>query len=134
MHIQSITANSPSTLFTPSASRTPAPAAAGTAASAASAPVADARPIQTQTSPETRPERQPTEQEVQEALDQIEEFVATSAPNTNITFSIDPEDGFLVKVIDSATKDVIRQFPSKEAIAIAKALDKLQGLFVRDKI
>ncbi|MDR2838217.1 MAG: flagellar protein FlaG [Azonexus sp.] len=132
MSIQSITANTQPNLFASSASKAPAQAKDVASADAASAPVTAAR--STRTAPETRSDGQPTEQDVQAAVDQIDKFVATSAPNTNIAFSIDPEDGFLVKVIDGATKEVIRQFPSKEAIAIAKALDKLQGLFVRDKI
>jgi len=36
-------------------------------------------------------------------------------------------------VVDMATKDVIRQIPTPEVLAIAKALDKLQGLLVKDK-
>jgi flagellar protein FlaG len=35
--------------------------------------------------------------------------------------------------MDSQSNEVIRQFPSKEAIEIARALDKLQGLLIKDK-
>ena len=37
----------------------------------------------------------------------------------------------MVKIIDSATKEVIRQVPSQEMLAIAKALDSIKGLFVK---
>jgi flagellar protein FlaG len=35
--------------------------------------------------------------------------------------------------LDSQSKEVIRQIPSEEAIQLAQALDKLQGLFVKAK-
>ena len=37
----------------------------------------------------------------------------------------------MVKVVDQSTKEVIRQIPSEEMLAIAKALDSLKGLLVR---
>ena len=39
----------------------------------------------------------------------------------------------MVKVIDSNTQEVIKQIPSEEMIAIAKALDKLKGLLLQQK-
>ena len=41
--------------------------------------------------------------------------------------------GKRVLLIDTDTQDVLRQFPSKEALAISHELDKLQGLLIRDK-
>lgn len=70
---------------------------------------------------------------VKEAVARISDFVAKTS--SEISFTIDEESGLnVVKVIDSSTKDIIRQFPSEEVIAIAQALDKLQGLFLRDKV
>jgi flagellar protein FlaG len=40
----------------------------------------------------------------------------------------------VVKVMDTETKEVIRQIPSEEILAIAKALNKLQGLLVEQKV
>jgi len=37
----------------------------------------------------------------------------------------------VVKVVDKETKEVIRQMPSKEVVELAKALDKLQGLMIK---
>lgn len=49
-----------------------------------------------------------------------------------LEFSIDPDtDRTVVKVVDQRTKEVIRQMPSVEALEIAKALDRLQGLLIR---
>lgn len=76
--------------------------------------------------------RTESEKEVKEAVDNIQKFVAQTT--RDITFSIDESAGFMVKVIDRTSQDVIRQIPSEEVVAIARALDKLQGLFVRDKI
>lgn len=53
---------------------------------------------------------------------------------SNLQFTVDEETGMdVVKVVDTDTKEVIRQFPSEEVIAIAKAFDQLQGLLVREK-
>lgn len=53
---------------------------------------------------------------------------------SNIQFTVDEETGIdVVKVVDSETDEVIRQFPSEEIIEIAKALDKFQGMLLRDK-
>jgi flagellar protein FlaG len=51
-----------------------------------------------------------------------------------IQFSIDPDtDRTIVKVVDQRTNEVIRQMPSAEALEIAKALDRLQGLLIRQQ-
>lgn len=53
---------------------------------------------------------------------------------SNLQFTVDEETGIdVVKVVDADTKEVIRQFPSEEVLAIAQAFDQLQGLLVRDK-
>ena len=52
----------------------------------------------------------------------------------NLQFTVDEDTGIdVVKVVDTDTKEVIRQFPSEEILAIAKAIDQLQGLLVKDK-
>jgi len=69
---------------------------------------------------------------LEDAVKNIENFV--SAVNSEISFSIDQSSGAqVVKVLDSQSKEVIRQIPSEEAIQLAQALDKLQGLFVKAK-
>lgn len=66
------------------------------------------------------------------AVDAINKFLAPIA--SSIEFSVDEESGrTLVKVIDTDTNDVLRQFPSKEALAISHQLDRLQGLLLKDK-
>ena len=73
-----------------------------------------------------------TKLSVEEAVKRISEFVAPI--QSEISFSVDDISGILVvKIMDSQSNEVIRQVPSKEAIEIARALDKLQGLLIRDK-
>ncbi|MCL2523648.1 MAG: flagellar protein FlaG [Betaproteobacteria bacterium] len=124
MDIQSV-----KTSFTPTVTLPPGDKTAP-AEARAERPVAEARAAEK--TPETRANAQDMEKEVREAVENIERFVSQSA--RDITFSIDKDDGFMVRVVDRTSQDVIRQIPSKEVIAIARALDKLQGLFVRDKI
>jgi len=47
----------------------------------------------------------------------------------NLEFTVDRETSTnIVRVVDKATNKTIRQFPSEEALQIAKTLDKLQGM------
>lgn len=69
---------------------------------------------------------------VEQAVERLKQFVSTT--DADINFAIDGNSGVpVVKIVDRSTKDIIRQIPSEEAISLAMALDKLQGLFVREK-
>lgn len=69
---------------------------------------------------------------VEEAVKRLSSFVANT--QSQINFSIDEVSGIrVVKITDSESNEVIRQFPSEEAIKIASALDQLQGLLIKDK-
>ncbi|MGE5384968.1 MAG: flagellar protein FlaG [Betaproteobacteria bacterium] len=71
-------------------------------------------------------------QQVEGAMQAVQKFVQPIA--NNLEFSIDDDTGkTVVKVMDTATKEVIRQIPSEEILEIARALDRLQGLFLRQK-
>ncbi|GHU10685.1 hypothetical protein FACS1894185_2610 [Betaproteobacteria bacterium] len=73
-----------------------------------------------------------TRRAVQEGVKNLNEFIKPY--NTSLGFSVDEESGRLVvKVTDNETKEVIRQMPSEEALALAKALDKLKGLLIQQK-
>lgn len=70
--------------------------------------------------------------QVREAVDKIERVVSPAAQD--LRFSIDDETGItVVKLIDTETQTVLRQIPTEEVLEISKALDKLQGLLVRNK-
>lgn len=79
-----------------------------------------------------RPDQKPNQAIVEKAVKLLSDFM--SDIHAEISFSIDRDSGMqVVKVIDSQSDKVIRQIPSEEAVHIAQALDKLQGLFVKDK-
>lgn len=55
-----------------------------------------------------------------------------SMRSAELEFTVDKEsDRTIVTVIDKNTKEVIRQMPSREALEIAKALDRLQSLLTK---
>lgn len=75
---------------------------------------------------------QEAEQRLNDSVKTINETFKTI--NSSVRFSVDPDtQRQVVKVMDMDTDTVIRQFPSEEVLSIAKALDKLQGLLIKDK-
>lgn len=74
----------------------------------------------------------PESEQVNTAVEHINKFVQTMT--SDLKFTVDEETGIqVVKVVDTKTKDVIRQIPSEEILAIAQALDQLQGLIIHQK-
>ena len=70
--------------------------------------------------------------QVKQAANQINKVIQTY--DQNLQFVVDHSSGkVLVQIVDTADHKVIRQIPSKEAIAISQALDKLQGLLIRQQ-
>lgn len=67
---------------------------------------------------------------LEDAVKKLNAFVAPALQS--IQFAVDQESNrTVVKVIDSETKQVLRQFPNEEALAMSKSLDKLQGLMIK---
>jgi len=77
--------------------------------------------------------RKPSVAELESAVRDLNQSM--KANNSNLAFSVDPDtEQTVVSVMDSKTGEVIKQFPSKEAIAIAKAIgDIQQGLLLKQK-
>ena len=51
--------------------------------------------------------------------------------SNNLEFSVDEGSGkTIVKLVDTETNTVLRQYPTKEALAIAKDIDRFRGLLV----
>lgn len=70
--------------------------------------------------------------ELDNAVKDIQDFIKNT--NTSLDFHVDKDtDKLVVKVIDTSTKEVIKQIPSEDMLALAKALDKLKGLLVSQK-
>jgi flagellar protein FlaG len=68
--------------------------------------------------------------QLDEAVSNINKVL--SVRSQELEFSVDKEsDRTIVTVLDKNTKEVIRQMPSREALEIAKALDRLQSLLTR---
>ena len=71
-------------------------------------------------------------EQLNQAIKATKDFVGPI--NSSLDFSVDEDTGsVVVKVIDKETKEVIRQFPSEEMLSIAKALDSIKGLLVKQK-
>ena len=71
--------------------------------------------------------------EVQQSASNVQQMLAKAAPN--LTFTVDKESGrTLIKVIDPATGELLRQIPAEEILRMDKNLDKmiarLKGLLI----
>jgi len=70
--------------------------------------------------------------QLESAVSQISEFVQNF--QRDLAFSVDKESGrTVIKVIDSRTKDVIRQIPSEVALRLAKNLQSPDSLILREQ-
>jgi len=59
---------------------------------------------------------------------------ALEAHSRGIEFSMDPDTHqTVVRIRDLQTKEVIRQIPSEDALAIARTIEKVQGVILRQK-
>ncbi|HWR75896.1 MAG TPA: flagellar protein FlaG [Thiobacillus sp.] len=51
--------------------------------------------------------------------------------SSSIQFSLDQDTGrTVVKMVDTQTEEVLRQFPSEEMLAISRSIDRMQGLLI----
>lgn len=73
------------------------------------------------------------------AVDALDEAVGNinkslKAAGQGVEFSVDEDSKRLVvKVVDQETREVLRQMPSVEALQIAKALDRAQGMLIKQE-
>lgn len=60
---------------------------------------------------------------------------AAIALNMNLKFSTDEETGkLIVSVVNPSSGEVLRQMPSEEALKVAEAIGRYQGMFVDLKV
>ncbi|HEY3432274.1 MAG TPA: flagellar protein FlaG [Rhodocyclaceae bacterium] len=111
----------------------PAASNSSPAASPAPAPVAaDIHRVNAASSANAVQSKQLTEADVQKVVDDLQKRAQTAAPN--LLFSVDSDTSrFVVKVVDSSTKEVIRQFPSEELLHLGMEIDKMKGLLFNKK-
>ncbi|MFZ6658626.1 flagellar protein FlaG [Undibacterium sp. TJN19] len=100
---------------------TPAPTTAQSAA-----PVQIANPV----TPANQSQKSASAEEVTKAVDEINKSLQVSSQNLEFSVDHDAKE-VVVKIVDQQTKQVIRQIPTEEALEIAKSLDKLQGLLIK---
>ncbi len=74
----------------------------------------------------------PSMNQVNDAVKQINDTLKKLSQDLEFTLDEDT-DRPVVKVVDQQTKEVIRQIPTQEALEIAKALDRVQGLLIRQQ-
>lgn len=108
------------------------PAVAAAASPAIRTPAAAAPRAPAEAVAKTQKADSPAPHEVESALKTLNDFTAMVAQD--VSFTMDEESGkTIVKVVDTATQEVLRQFPSAEALSIARSIDKMQGLLIREK-
>lgn len=72
--------------------------------------------------------------QVKSAVENVNQVVRNMPHGSNIEFTVDKDTKIsVIKVMDKVTGDVIRQFPTEEILSIAKSIDTLQGLIIRQK-
>lgn len=83
--------------------------------------------------PPTPATAQPDLQSLEQAVRDMSELINVTQP-PQLAFSIDDTtERLVVRVTDASTGELIRQLPSEEALAIARSLDKLQGLLLKQE-
>ena len=83
--------------------------------------------------PELVQQQQPEPAQVQKAVETLKQLIETKAPNS-LAFSIDDSTGkTIVRITDAQTGEMIRQIPSEEMLEIARSLDKMQGMLLRQE-
>ena len=97
-------------------------------------PAAPAAPAATDSKPAvkaaSKEDAQSELREVKQAVSDINK--AMQFMSRELEFSVDTDsERTVVKVIDQQTREVIRQMPTKEALEIGRALEKVQGLLIR---
>ena len=76
------------------------------------------------------PAAEPARAEVEQAVQNANRHIASVAPS--LEFEIDPEtSAVVIRLVDRHDQSVLRQVPSPEMLAIARALERMQSMLVR---
>lgn len=99
----------------------------------------------TRPEPQPRPASEPVaaEQEQTVSASEAAESVRRAVEQANdalrqnavgVEFSLDQGSGrVIVRVVDSETKETLRQIPSEQMLAISRAIDDLRGLLIKQE-
>lgn len=100
-------------------------ATGATQQSAAPGKVAQVQNVEPAAKPEQR--KEPSAEELKEIVEKINDNLKTNG--SDLRFQLDPDlKRPIVKVIDRATQDVLRQIPTVEMVELSKAIEKMQGV------
>ena len=70
---------------------------------------------------------------LQEVVDNVSDYVQNV--QRQLSFSVEKESGkTVIRVVDSATDELIRQIPTEEFLELAKALEKAKGILLREEV
>jgi Uncharacterized flagellar protein FlaG len=84
---------------------------------------------QERTAPLGEAEKEAEKARTRKVMDDISKSLASM--QTNLDFSVDEDLGrVVVRIVDPETQELIKQLPSEEALALAKSLRKMTGMFV----
>ena len=90
-------------------------------------PAAPSRP-----SGEETTAKAPSPEQIKQAIEIANK--ALQAIASNLEFEQDSSTGKTVmRIVDTTTQQVIRQYPTEEMLAIAHGLDRMRGLLLEDK-
>ncbi|GAA5786467.1 hypothetical protein GCM10007860_05450 [Chitiniphilus shinanonensis] len=71
---------------------------------------------------------------LEDALKKLNDTAKLLSNSNSLRFSIDEDtEMVVVKVMDGETDEVIRQIPSEEVLAIAKAIDQFRGMLIKEQ-
>ena len=85
---------------------------------------------QYQSNADTATQQQPLEREqLEKVAQQLQDFMGEM--NRSLQFQVDEDSGReVIKVIDKATGDVIKQYPSEEVLSLVSKLSETAGLLI----
>ncbi len=76
---------------------------------------------------------EPTREQLQNAVDQANKAIQQKALS-ELRFSVDESTGIsIVRIVDQKTGETLRQIPSQEMLEIAKSIDEMKGLLVKQQ-
>lgn len=105
----------------------PVPLPGGASRAAGAVP---ANPAPTASTPSQT--QKPSSEQIQQAVENLKRITQPIAQN--LQFSVNQGTGeTVIRVVDSSTNEVIRQIPSEEVLSLARELDKLSGLLLKQK-
>ncbi|GBG00683.1 hypothetical protein AZSI13_00100 [Azospira sp. I13] len=133
MSIQPLQGNSAAAYTPQTANRTVTEATAATPTAAGIvAAAAERKTVQAEATNRVEQDKPVDKNAVKDAVHKANQAVA--GLRSDLKFTVDDDTGSnVVKFIDVKTKEVIRQIPAQEMLVIAKHLNDLQGLLIKER-